>query len=339
MKENLILVDFVPETNWKFKNDLEKRTGVNYKVIIEDTHNLQGKLSGIRRYISYFIVPLKYMMKRNQIECIVAWQQFYGLIFAFWMRLFHVKKRNKLIVMTFIYKKRKGILGKIYFAFMKYIVCSAYVDVFQCFSEHECEMYSEIFDVPKNKFVSCGLTIEDEYDAFKKYIKQGDYYLAAGRSNRDYQYLCDEFKNIVHEKVIVLCDKYKIENKPESVEFKESIYGNTYKEYLAASKAAIIPLKKEGISAGQLAIIQAMMFGKPVIVTETETTLEYVKDGYNAIVIKNKTKDIVNAIKMLDDQIYYSQMSANARTTFEENFTGKELAFAIGDIVNSLKEK
>ena len=51
MKENLILVDFVPETNWKFKNDLEKRTGVNYKVIIEDTHNLQGKLSGIIRYI------------------------------------------------------------------------------------------------------------------------------------------------------------------------------------------------------------------------------------------------------------------------------------------------
>lgn len=113
MKENLILVDFVPETNWKFKNDLEKRTGVNYKVIIEDTHNLQGKLSGIIRYISYFIVPLKYMMKRNQIECIVAWQQFYGLIFAFWMRLFHVKKRNKLIVMTFIYKKRKGILERV----------------------------------------------------------------------------------------------------------------------------------------------------------------------------------------------------------------------------------
>ena len=163
--------------------------------------------------------------------------------------------------------------------------------------------------------------------------------MAAGRSNRDYKYLCDEFKNIVHKKVIVLCDKYKIENKPESVEFKESIYGNTYKEYLAASKAAIIPLKKEGISAGQLAIIQAMMFGKPVIVTETETTLEYVKDGYNAIVIRNKTKDIVNAIKMLDDQNYYSQMSANARTTFEENFTGKKLAFAIGDIVNSLREK
>ena len=145
MKENLILVDFVPESNWKFKNDLEKRTGVNFKVRIEDTHNLQGKLSGIIRYISYFIVPLKYIIKRNQIECIVAWQQFYGLLFAFWMRLFHVKKKNKLIVMTFIYKKRKGIFGKIYFAFMKYIVCSAYVDVLQCFSEHECEMYSEIF--------------------------------------------------------------------------------------------------------------------------------------------------------------------------------------------------
>ena len=68
MKENLILVDFVPETNWKFKNDLEKRTGVNYKVIIEDTHNLQGKLSGIIRYISYFIVPLKYTVSYTHLD-------------------------------------------------------------------------------------------------------------------------------------------------------------------------------------------------------------------------------------------------------------------------------
>lgn len=216
---------------------------------------------------------------------------------------------------------------------------SAYVDVFQCFSENECEMYSRLFEVPRNKFVSCGLTVEDEYCMFKTYINQGDYYLAAGRSNRDYKYLCDEFKNIINEKAIILCDKYKIENKPINVEFKESIYGNAYKEYLAACKAVIIPLKKEGISAGQLAILQAMMFGKPVIVTETETTLEYVIDGYNAILIKNKEGDIPRAIRMLNNQDYYSQMSINARATFENNFTGKKLAFEIGNIVNSLREK
>lgn len=339
MKENLILVDFVPGENWHFKTDLEKVTGTDFKMKVEDTHNLQGKFSVFIRYISYFIVPFKYMIKRNQIDCIVAWQQFYGLMLAFWPRLFHLKKKNTLIVMTFIYKKRSGILGKVYFKFMKFIVTSIYVDKFLCFSEHECKMYSELFDVPQDRFAYCGLTVEDEYDKFKESIKKGSYYLSAGRSNRDYEYLCREFKKIVDEKVVVLCDKYKIENSPNCVEFRENIYGDDYKRYLAECKAVIIPLKLEGISAGQLAIIQAMMFGKPVIVTGTETTLEYVENNKNAIVIKNEEKDIVNAVEKLKDQDIYRQMAMNARKTFEDNFTGKKLAYTVGSIVNSLREK
>lgn len=339
MKENLILVDFVPESDWKFKANLEKITQLNFKVIIEDTHNLQGKFWGLVRYLSYFIVPIKYLLKSNKLEYIVAWQQFYGLLLAFWMRLFHIKKKNKLIIMTFIYKKRNGFVGKIYFHFMRFIVTSVYIDKFLCFSEYECKQYAKLFGISEDKFSYCGLTVEDEYDRYKKFIKQDEYYLSAGRSNRDYEYLCREFRKIENKKVIILCDKFKIENSPKCVEFKENVYGDEYKRYLAECKAAIIPLKKEGISAGQLAIIQAMMFKKPVIVTGTETTLEYVKDDWNAIVVANKEGEIVNAIKKLDDQAFYYKLSINARKTFEENFTGKKLVYKVGNIINSLREK
>ena len=339
MRENLILVDFVPQDDWSFKSDLEKESNLTFKVVIEDTHNLQGKVSVLFRYLSYFIVPIYYLLKRNSIEYIVAWQQFYGLLLAFWMRVFHIKKKNKLIVMTFIYKKRKGLVGKLYFQFIKYIVDSLYIDKFVCFSKHECEMYSSMFNVPRSKFEYCGLTIEDEYSKYSSKIQKGDFYLSAGRSNRDYEYLCSEFKEIPNERVIILCDNFSIDNCPQNVEFKENVYGDEYKLLLAQSKGVIIPLKKGDISAGQLAMIQAMMFGKPVIITKTATILEYVQDDVNAIIIDNKKNSVHNAIKRLMNKDTYEIISKNARKSFEDNYTGKQLAKTVGLMIRSLQEK
>ena len=135
--KNIILIDFPKKENWDFKNSLEEQTNLKWEEE-ESVSNQRrkNKLSNIIRYLKYFIFPLKIFLKRKNYQNIVAWQQFYGVLYAFYSRLFHSKKYNKLIIMTFIYKEKKGLIGKIYYKFVKYAIQNEYIDKFICFSAY-----------------------------------------------------------------------------------------------------------------------------------------------------------------------------------------------------------
>lgn len=53
------------------------------------------------------------------------------------------------------------------------------------------------------------------------------------------------------------------------------------------------------ISAGQTVFIQAMMFGKLIIVTESNTISEYVQDQVNGLVIKKNPEALREAMNWL----------------------------------------
>lgn len=85
------------------------------------------------RYAKYFLTPMKIAKNRNNYGKVLAWQQFYGLILAFYFRLMHVKESPEIVVLTFIYKPKKSLIGKIYDKFMRYIVTSGYIKYFVVF--------------------------------------------------------------------------------------------------------------------------------------------------------------------------------------------------------------
>lgn len=109
--ENVILIDFPKIENWKFKESLNKKTNMKW----EERESISNKkrktiLYNMVRYLKYFFFPFKIFLQRKDYKNIIAWQQFYGLLYAFYCRIFHSKKYNNLIVMTFIYKEKKGIV-------------------------------------------------------------------------------------------------------------------------------------------------------------------------------------------------------------------------------------
>ena len=57
-------------------------------------------------------------------KTVLCWQQFYGIAIAFFCRLFHLKKKYRLVIMTFIYKQKRGLPGKIFYHFVKYAITS-----------------------------------------------------------------------------------------------------------------------------------------------------------------------------------------------------------------------
>lgn len=124
---NVVLVDFNTSENWDFLDILNKNKE-GWTVESCSTNKLmnsKGKV--LLRYILFFLFPLLIVIKRRKYEKIVTWQQFYGLNYAFWCRLFHLPKVNDLTVMTFIYARKQGRIGRIYHRYMSYIVKSKYM--------------------------------------------------------------------------------------------------------------------------------------------------------------------------------------------------------------------
>ena len=112
-EKNVILVDNDVQNDWKFKEALEKSTNEMweiYKVISNKNHG--NKLQLFIRYIKYFMAPMIIFLKRKSYKRVLAWQQFYGLILAFYFRMFKVKKTPDITIMTFIYKPKKMLLER-----------------------------------------------------------------------------------------------------------------------------------------------------------------------------------------------------------------------------------
>lgn len=335
--KSAIFLDFKPPESWRFIKDLEKKTGRKYDCVFMDSHNQQGKKRALR-YLSYVFMPLKYV-EENQYDLIIAWQQFYGLFFAFWSRLLKRKKTTKLIIMTFIYKKKAGFKGIIYDALMRYILGGGYIDKFICFSEEECKKYSSYFHIDRRKFSSCKLEVEDACFMDSGNIEgEEEFYLTAGRSNRDYKYICEAFRKMPLRKLIIICDSEQIENLPENIEWKNNVHGTEYMNYLSRCRAVIVPLNIScgDISAGQLVIIQGMMFSKIVIATKTTTTEEYINDQRNGLLINNNYEELS---KTLDAIEYgkYNYIKNAARRYYKANYSGSNMAESIANALNEIE--
>lgn len=344
MNKNVILIDFAKSKKWEFKEKLEERTNLEWEEEASVSNGIRnGKFSNIDRYLKYFLFPLKIFINRKQYNNIVAWQQFYGLLYAFYCRLFHTKKNNNLIIMTFIYKPKTGLLGKIYSCFMNYIVQSNYIDAFICFSKKECEYYANIFNVSKEKFNFCTLGIEKVKIKNKEEInitavinsEEKKTIISCGRSNRDYNFLYNALKETKY-KLNIISDECKLENY-KNITIYNNIMGQDFFEMLDKSYIVVIPLEDENISSGQLVVLQAMQLGKPVICINSNTVTDYIENEVNGFIIQKDEKYLRDLIeKLYNDNDLYNKISNNQKEIFEEKFSIKALAQQVGSIVNKM---
>lgn len=327
-KENIILIDNEAPDDWEFLQAIEKTTGQKWKIYKEvSNENFGNAFQGLIRYGKYFIFPIKFAVHHQNYNKVLAWQQFYGLILAFYFRIFHLKNTPEIYIVSFIYKQKKSFVGKIYNKFIKYILRSNYITAFIVHSESERELYSELFKIPQSKFITIVLGDEDRTNRIKPKFNR-DYFLAAGRSNRDYKFLLDFWKNRT-ENLKIICDtlSYKSSN---NIEILNNCYEDEYFFQLANCYAVIIPLEDTNISSGQLVIIHAMMYGKPIIVTHNNTLGIYIKNQETGLIINKTEDDLSKAIEWLQDDTNYKIMAEKERLHYEEQFSFSALGTAIG---------
>lgn len=112
--ENVLIIDSDYEEADGFIKGVREVTGEEWQVALHENN----KIYGWRRYVRFFTVALQTVLsgKKYEGKTVLCWQQFYGIAIAFFQRMFHMKKRYKLVIMTFIYKEKRGLAGKLFYS-------------------------------------------------------------------------------------------------------------------------------------------------------------------------------------------------------------------------------
>lgn len=330
VSKNLIVTDTKPGDEWDFDKILSHFTGLEWSVL---DGGLQYKLwnsrEKIKRYLNFFWFPFRLFLGRKRIENLVAWQQYYGLMYALYCMVFHVPKENYCMIMTFIYRQRTGLLGKLQKKVTAWIVNSRYVDRILVYSRSEKEYYQKILGINGDKFLSARLGLEDLTKGIEK-RNRGNYILSAGRSNRDYDFLIRALQG-GKQQVKIVCDALP-GGKEKNIQIYDNVYYEKFFQMIADCYCVVIALKNSDISSGQLVILQAMQFGKPVIVTQSRAVADYLSDGEEGFLIPKDEQSLREKIDLLyNDKELYNRMSAKARESYEKNFSMRSLGKQVAD--------
>ncbi len=283
-----------------------------------------------RRIVNYFVFPLRFLLGHRHIGHVVAWQQFYGITTAFYHRLLPLHRDMRITVMTFIYKPKAGVAGKIYHHFVETALDSSNLTDVIVFSKSEVKHYAKLFPKAAHKFRYMPLGIAGMPDIEPRH---GDYIFTAGISNRDYDFLFRAMSGTDFH-VRIACPDVKVPDGMANTEVLENCYGDGMLRELAGCYAVVIPLKDRNISSGQLMLLQAMQIGKPVIVTRTDALAEYVEDGCTAIFIDNEPTQLRNALHRLHaDPSLYEEIVENAKRKVADEFSERKLGEHVGAIL------
>ena len=109
-KKNYLLLERPPKPERIFKEYLENSTGWKWEIKHAKSGFSDPKW---KRVMKFFVFPVQFFFKRKEISSMISYQQFYGLIYAWYCSLFRVKKNHKLIITTFIYRPKTGVVGKV----------------------------------------------------------------------------------------------------------------------------------------------------------------------------------------------------------------------------------
>ena len=243
-------------------------------------------------------------------EVVIVNTHFDLLAFALISRILR-RPLPKLVLPGFIYTdSNQSVLANFKMAYYHRVL--RYTDVVICHSHLEVE---------KNKIRFAGAATEFVYFPYATHVSGASdrssaesdtsFVVSAGRSGRDYELLIEAVRGMNLDLHIV-CDQFPEALRaglPSNVTILDDCYGDCYFDELIKCRFVVLPLSVNDISAGQMVLLQAMALGKPVIITRTATTIDYVQDGDGVLLVEPKDNSAMShAIQRLhaDDSLRHN---------------------------------
>lgn len=307
---------------------LEEASGSRWQIRFADG---RADVSRLVRLARYFLFPLKFLLSTSKIDHVVAWQQFYGILTSAYSRILH--RSFPITIMTFIHKPKKGLLGKFFNKLVRFGIENPNVRHIIVFSPDEVDSYSRLFPAAADKFLFLPLGIhEKELYANKSDIEgKKPYLFSAGRSNRNYDILKHAAEE-THTHLRIACP----EEKATGFRFTKILtdcFDKDMNRQLHGAFAIAVPLHDRPISSGQLAVLQAMRAGKPVIVSRHASLMPYIIEGKTAIVCSDRNQWKKAIITLRDNPHLARRIGMAGQEHFLSNFTLRRLGRELGMLI------
>jgi len=206
-----------------------------------------------------------------------------------------------------------------------------------------------------DKFVEFGLKVNKVnliYNSVtcqkRSYISKKKIVLYFGRLSKEkgVSFLLDTAKLLKDYKFVIVGEgpeRYNLEMRLKkenisNVEFKGYLDEKYLINLIKISKYCVFPSLSESFP---YVVLEAMSYGKPVIVTPVGGILEIVKHEKNGILIEPKNvNEIVSAIKRLDrDYNLFYRISKNSRLTIKNNFSKEIINKKLEALFNEYSNK
>lgn len=170
--------------------------------------------------------------------------------------------------------------------------------------------------------------------------------LSVGYAKRDYRTLCEAWKKADvgdYRLRIVGDDSLKEQYKDcPSIEFSEKIPIAELMSITHRCAAVIVPLPEYMYSYGQMTILQSMAMAKPMIVTRTTSTADYIDEASGVIDVEPEDIDsmalsIEKMCSLSDTEL--RQMGENNQTYVKSHFNEMQMAENIEEIITKYLQR
>lgn len=142
---------------------------------------------------------------------------------------------------------------------------------------------------------------------------EGNYIFTGGYTNRDYATLMIAVADLETPVVVQALPGNNFDMPiPSNVSIDTEFGPAHFEKVLSASKVVVLPLLPSGSAAGQSVLLQALQYGKPVVVTRHPGVVDYLGDDYPGYVRPEDPNDMRERIRRCLDDSSFRQELADA---------------------------
>lgn len=199
--------------------------------------------------------------------------------------LYHVYKPKKvsLIGYEIIFNFKENLRNKA--VILMWRIAVKKVDKLIVMSDSERNYLAEVFHAQRQQLKTIPFYTE-EADFIGPNPK--GYIFAAGRMERDFITLVQALQQSNLQAIIVADESQQPVLEPLKAANVKILYNIPKKEYhqlLQEARLVVVPLYKGAASRGQVVILEAMKYGKPVVCSRVDGTVDYIKDGETGLLV------------------------------------------------------
>jgi hypothetical protein len=214
------------------------------------------------------------------------------------------------------------------------------VDRFIVHSRAEISACSMWLDLPATKF---------EFVPLQRAIRsvvlaeeqKSPFVLSMGSAHRDYRLLLSVLSELGYPAVVV-AGPHAVAGLtiPPNVDIRSGLSIEQCYELVQRARLNVIPVANQHTASGQVTLLDAMMYGRPVVITECPASVDYVINRHDALLVRHGDHDdMKSALRCLwEDASMREAIGRAARNTAIDRFSDAAIGRAMGNVLRAVAQ-